>query len=535
MKKITSFAAYALTCACAIAAAPLSGMADELITQRPSGELNDKLVWNSSSFYEYQGSAFEETVNERAVQVVVDGSDFYLYNPFTKFATGTWLKGTIDEDGNVTIPTPQLIYKEESLGRVYQYYVNRLIPGEAPDDYTIVYELDQEELGIHFVYRNGTLMQTDAENVMMGLTSAGGEWAFYGEKDIICDPLTISPVAPENPSELDLSLFSLQYHLQDVPAAGKVVQMAIDGDTMWIHDFTDRVNDCWIKGNINGDKVTFPSGQFLGAGEGFYQYFIAGKSVKAFSEILNRYYYNHEEGEEIVFTLQEDGSWASAEDATIFVNIGNNGLERGSMEAMQNPVFKPYQTVEAAPKNPVITDFSQYKASEYCGYVRFQLAPESANGAFLNPNDIYYQIFFNDGTTPQTFTTEDYAYLPVPSITSIPYFFNDGTMIYKNGDLITFVFYPSNLTSIGIMAYSDFGNGNIKVSDISWVNLNNGNRYTSAGVIPDNSGVDGIDVENDTVEAYYDLNGRRVLNPANGLYIAKMKSGKTHKVMRYGK
>lgn len=531
MKKFT-FSALALA---AVAAMPFNASADdELIVSRPEGELHTNMVWNSTSFYEYQGTALQQTVNERAPQVVVNGTDFYLYNPFTGYPTGTWLKGTIDEQGNVTIPTPQIIYQEDNAGYVSTFYANRMIPGEAPNEFTVVYELDMENTGIHFIFRNNTLTQTDPTEVMLGMTTAAGEWAKYGEKDILCDPLEKTSVAPADPSKLTMQLFSLQYHLQDTPQAGKIVELAVDGNEAWLHNVTDIVEDCWIKGTVeNGNKITFSTEQFLGAGEGYWRYFMAGTSEKVWSDYLNKYYYNHKEGKEIVFNLQDDGKWTTAEDATMFINIGDNGLQRGTMQTMQNPSLTPYKAIEDAPKEPSIIDYSQYKPSDYCGFVRFQILPETSKGEYLNPNQIYYEIFFDDSNVPETFTKEEYAYLPVESITEIPFYFSDGTMIYKDANMFTFVFYPQGLQSIGIMAYTKSGEGKNFYSNISWINLNNGSRYST----PYNAdSIDGIEAaEGSEVEAYFDLAGKRVENPENGIYIARLKNGKSVKVAVTGK
>lgn len=44
--------------------------------------------------------------------------------------------------------------------------------------------------------------------------------------------------------------------------------VAIDGNTMWVKNIVWYATDVWVKGTIEGDKVTFAQGQYLGAGTG---------------------------------------------------------------------------------------------------------------------------------------------------------------------------------------------------------------------------------------------------------------------------
>jgi len=56
--------------------------------------------------------------------------------------------------------------------------------------------------------------------------------------------------------------------------------------------------------------------------------------------------------------------------------------------------------------------------------------------------------------------------------------------------------------------------------------------YKMIPAIGEGTGVESVDAANDAVVAYYDLNGRRVMNPEKGIFIARTASGKALKVVK---
>lgn len=499
---------------------------EELIKDRPVGTYNNKLTWTSEAYFEYNNAAQTGQIAQRTCEIVVNGTDFYLRNPISEFRTDTWLKGTIDENGNVTIPTPQLIYEDTYLETTYQYYLSRMIPGEAPNDYTIVYVPDTEQTDLHFIYKNGDFYQTD-DDVLLGLTNSEGAWTYYGDKNIVVDKFDVEINAPENISTMEMNPFVIRYDSQGKPGSG-IFEMGIDGDIAWIHNITSLVDDCWIKGNIKDDKIIIKGNQYLGAnvpesiGPSYHTYLLTATSEERTSSDGRLTWWIHTEVPEITFTKTADNTYTT--EGTIIINIGNNGIDK--ITEMQNSSISPYQNVALAPAKPVILDYKQYQESEYCGSVTFMLKPEAANGEYLNPNNIYYNIFLDTPDQPYALTQEEYPLLPVKEIVDIPYYFNDGTAIYRNNNTFTFVFYPQGLTWIGIQAYYQDGD-NVKKAEISWINLEDGStQYPEEKP----NAITEIDAESNEVIAYFDLTGRKINNPEKGIYIAKTKSGKTFKV-----
>ena len=445
------------------------------------------------------------------------------------YATYSWLKGTIDENGKVTVPTPQLICQTESFGKVYNYYVTRMVKGVAPNEYTVVYEPDTEETNLYFIYKNGRLLQEETD-IMVGLTDESGAWTKYGDTNIIALPIESELMKPADPSSLDMKTYSYSY--DEGSAGGQIVELGIDGTTAWLHNITNIVDDCWVKGTVDGDKIIFPSKQFVGRSisniddhaPSYLTYFFGATTEAVWYESIGRYGYLHTLADDIVFTKDGNGVYSSPN--TIIINLGDNGMDK--LGEYRTPKLTPYVEIAAVPKLPEIIDYSQYKEADYCGFVRFSILPESENGLPINPSKIYYNLFL-DTTVPYALTTEDYPLLPVKSITDITYDFNDGTAIYRNGNYFTFVFYPQGLTRIGVEAFYTGGDVT-NHTDISWVNLETGEKFTTPGIGKD-VGVEDVVADNDEIESYYDLMGRKIPNPANGVYIAMMKSGKAVKVV----
>lgn len=496
-----------------------------LVTETPNGEFNDKLSWNSGSTREYYGSATEGDVNQRYVAVVQDGTDFYIKNPFSYYRTDTWLKGTIDDNGKVTIPTPQLIYVDEWMGTTSRYYATRMVRGVAPDDYTVVFNIDEEETDLHFQYKNGVLVQLD-DDVLIGMTAENGEWMYYGDLNVVCDKFDTPVTAPSNIDALDVKMYSFSYNVQGTPGM-RIVEMGFDGNDVWLHNYTDVCEDNWIHGVMEGDKITFDSKQFIGHlnSEDVLEpqsllWFWGATTEAIYYESIKRWGYNHTLQDNLVFTKGENDVWAT--ENTMIVNRGDVGYMKYT-EIME-PSLTPYEENVAVPATPSIIDYSQYKEADYCGFVRFEMKPQSVEGNYLNPYKLYYNLFLDTAKEPYSLTQSSYPLFPMESLTDIPYEFSDGTAIYKSGDYRTFVFYPQGLTQIGVQACYT-GGGELKKSLISWVNLDTGETFQNNG----NVGVEGIQDINDEAEAVYDLNGRRVINPERGIFVVKTASGKTYK------
>lgn len=139
-----------------------------------------------------------------------------------------------------------------------------------------------------------------------------------------------------------------------------------------------------------------------------------------------------------------------------------------------------------------------------------------AEGKYLNPEKLFYNIYF-DGEK-QTLSTSDYQ-LFKKDMTDIPYEYSDNYDIQYNGDDHKIYFYKSDIKQFGVQLVYTGGN-EIHSSDIVYWDIASGAPVTD--------GISDVNASNsEKNKVYYDLSGRKVTNPSNGIFI--MKCGKTVK------
>jgi hypothetical protein len=171
----------------------------------------------------------------------------------------------------------------------------------------------------------------------------------------------------------------------------------------------------------------------------------------------------------------------------------------------------------ATPKNPVIegfVDYSEYsdEGAEYVFY--FDVFKTTTDGDLLDSSKVFYNVFV-DGE-PYTFYSDMYDV--EEDITDIPFGYSTDYDIY-NYDGTTFVeLYCDGFDTVGVQTIYRPEEGKEIKSDLIEININTGEEFTN-GV----TGVNNIAVDKAVKsEVYYDLTGRRVVNPENGLFIKKV-------------
>lgn len=138
------------------------------------------------------------------------------------------------------------------------------------------------------------------------------------------------------------------------------------------------------------------------------------------------------------------------------------------------------------------------------GVVAFLLPDTDTNGLPLDASRLYYNIYY-DGEL-HTFTPEGDFVDEV--MTDVPALYSNDLTIMPAGDgfIILAVLEPHN--TVGVRCVYKNGNGTTTYSDI-----------LSGTLI---SGVKGVTATSEVVsEVYYDMQGRKIEKPANGMYIVK--------------
>lgn len=305
----------------------------------------------------------------------------------------------------------------------------------------------------------------------------------------------------------------------------KFVNVAFVGDKVYVEGFDKDYPTSCVVGTINGDKVTFEAGQYLGSDTSFAHYVAFNKaefqSANQWGEELWEFPGNlipsieaSYDATNKIISCPVDVAW--------FCNVGTSSLYYKSGHFYVGPLFAPYQNMPATPQNPEITELMPFEAGMGFGGVAFNLPLLGTNNEVLNPDLYTYVVYFDD--EPYTFTPALYPGLEKP-MTEIPYNFTD-----ENEDIVgegmehIVIWRQDGFETIGIQAIYTVGES-VNKSEIIKANL------TEEPVDPDQPdvAVDGILADDVKNVEYFDMTGCKVSSPERGIYIRKIsfENGKT--------
>ena len=461
------------------------------------------------------------TTNGIKAEIVGDtrGDSYYIKNPLPRTVIGSYIEGKLvesDEEVCIECQLPQWINARESTNTGVCLSLGTKIVNE---DGTIFYEPITDETANKIKY----VMDED-ENFVLTLSEDVALCAFYRYLDEeglgvfagsavysvkYSEPGRRSPVAI--PEGVQPEEWGMLYSNGD---KAHTVTVGLDeaNNKVYVAGFTPDFPESCVVGDIEGDKITFKAGQYLGDTETTYEYCVFNKA---------KFVSTSDRGD--VFNFPGDllpgvvAVW-DAEAKTIscpmdeawFCNAGTDQLYYSSFYV--GPMFLPNKGGAATPSNPEIVEVMAYMPEFGYGGFLFDLPLLGTEGEVLDKNNYTYIVYLDD--EPYTFTPEEYPGVTEP-MTEIPYDFQDGESEDFRVEGITHIvcWRTDGYSSVGVQ-------GLYTVGDVT--NRSEVVKQTFA------SGVSSVTNEAVSVE-FYDLTGARVLNPGNGLYIKKInfKDGKS--------
>lgn len=501
--KVNSYATSAQTfsaTAKTIAKATTLPDASQIISEQPEGTLYKAMYRECAAF----NNGYRKEYDGMATDIVVskDGKKMYIGNPMGVMDTG-WIVGDIGEDGIVSFNFPQVIYHQEAneamdIPEITYYAWNSDVDME---NYKVPLAASQT---VKFTWDGTTLkQQTPKECISMG--DADGKFSGYGSSDNVISVMTEKPVTL--PAGIQSTTYKMAYtDYYTKTDMQKNVSVAIDGNDIYLGKF---YNNYWIKGTINGSKVTFPSEQYLG------------------SEKIS--YANHEYF--LVFdsqTYQSVGNMEFDYDKTAGTLTSSQilGVNQGKkyaalIEVWMNPTLTDAHFVTAAPATPVIVSVMPYGAEEgsNVGAMAYQLSTKTDDGQELNSDNIYYNVYLDGKLT--TFSAPTYQCLSAP-LTDIPFGFYDYYTQQSSGAIgydfavyngMQYIYFYNSFNTVGLKAmYIDNETGVKYESPTVTYDVTTGSTTTGiSAAVADNGAVKSVE--------YYDLSGRKVSEPLKGIYM----------------
>ena len=202
--------------------------------------------------------------------IAFDGDDVYIKNPITGYSSGTWVKGT--KAGNtITVPLGQFLSYFASDG--YGLYItlanvtSSFSGTNLTDETEVTYTIDGNTIRLNGTNETKTLtVAWSDDDTVYKYGAPGGNYNTVYTLDEDYTPPTAQTELVELPSGVTPEDWYAEGTNQypsgsSTPTAAKV---AFDGNDVYVSGIFTSLPNAWIKGTLEGNKVTFVTGQLLG-------------------------------------------------------------------------------------------------------------------------------------------------------------------------------------------------------------------------------------------------------------------------------
>lgn len=477
---------------------------DGIISSQPSGTLYANYARDGIGWYAYMGSGYATPYYAYLGRVVVDGNDYYFLNPFNTLSTDTWVKGTRKGDV-ITVKTPQPIleYTDSETGQPTVLYAKRLVWNSDSTSFQPDTLADGSvDYDITFRVSGDSIIQTDGGQ--LALCSADNDWYGYGDEQVVYSLVTDKEnVAPDG---LNFSTYTLAYKAQDGTADTLVAKVALTDDRVYLTDLYPNLHSC-VVGTRQGDTVTFPSGQYLGANSYYksHLYFVGATACKVYDPVYEETYDSYSINDKVTFTIGEGNVLSS--DSTYLLNAGKSQLYY--VQDFATPKLVPFVAKAATPLAPYSLDADlSNEPTSGLNYVSFYMDKVDTQGNFIDPALLSYQLITADADgsnqQPYTFYADTYSGLG-DDTESMAYNFTNGYNIQGSWNQRMVILYDEIYGRLGVRSVYTVAD-EARYSDVAW--------FVTQGI----SNVTSPDAGVCRVE-YYDLAGRRLSVPGRGLCI----------------
>ncbi len=466
----------------------------EIITATPTGTLTDPLYCASSKTWLVHSSAVASMSdnNGYAGAMVRTDDAVYIRNMMSEYDSSItyWVKGDVQTDGSVTFKFPQHVYHSSTT----DIYIAQLTP--SLNGSTVTFSVDESNCDLRMKWEDNRLVQimpnaTDAAlkqlTGVVGMVNGNGAFVGYAEQGISYKIVDNKPLTP--PAGLQSRRYVMNYKTGDNESRNSVIAIGTDGDDVWFKGLNPFLPDAWVKGTMKDGTVSIPA-TYTGVVQGYLTY-VTGLSSDN-KQLISP------------FSITKTAEGYAA-DGTIFTSLGNETVSYHDNRVLIDAVMTPYIEKTRTPATPVIDTSSAgteaWTPEEGMGALGFTLEAVDTEGNPLDQSKLYYQVFKNGNL--YTFKAEDYGH--DADMTDIPYNFGS-ELIYNFGDGYIFVFFLDDMDSIGVRAVYKDGD-NTTYSEI-------------ATHVFRQSGIEAIGGDSPVVSTeYLNLNGQKVSNPVNGVYI----------------
>ncbi|MBQ8453600.1 MAG: hypothetical protein IJ539_07480 [Prevotella sp.] len=411
---------------------------------------------------------FEPQELAKKVHVGFDGDDVYIQGlGWFDFLNEGWIKGTITGevnndvvvDGEVVtegktykvITFPGVQYQGNVGGKDYWLLATDISKGlyQYPDEVNFLYD---DETGRIWPAKNNTLLSVN------GKYDKFFSYGYYQDYTIRRGAEVTDEVVevPETADVQEFYFSAFDNYYQEV--VSRPVKVAIDGEDIYINGVSELFEeDGWVKGKINGDKVTVEAGQYLG------QYLYMGFFpidiyFDPFQDVV--FDYDAAAGKLTCANGYSTYSYTEPEDES------SNGFD--AYDEYTNVTIQKIVEKAATPADPEITEV---RSTDYGDILIFNIPLVDTDGNPMLTSKLTYRIFSSVGGTesPVTFVADPEIYQELEEdMTDIPYGFTEEWDFYPNAIYLNLD--HSDWDKVGIQTTYN-GGGESHSSNLEWFEI----------------------------------------------------------------
>lgn len=488
----------------------------DYISEQPAG-VYSAYTRSGSAFLNMYGSLYLAEQDGMLLEMVTaeDGETVYLKNPVSNLTMDTWVQGRI-EGNKIHLPLYQTLYYYEDS--YYGYGLAKLDISYTSSGTTWEADLDATEM-TYTLHEDGTFSidGTEADESGYGASLLGViytddfTWVGYGDWESVYTPF--DEKMAEVPASVVLEDYVLKSDIDNIR-----IQAGTDGE----HFYLCGIVPGPIVGDIDGDKVTFMSDQFVGDVSGYCGYFVAAGVELVYDEIWDEYYTAYVALPSLTFDYDAaNKSLVCADEERAFV-INTMKSEEGIsyVQSYDNPSVVIYREIAGKPATPVFlavdedVDYGQWA-------LVFTTPNLTVDGDYIDPAKIEWAIL-TDGEI-NVFTPDDGYYLD-ENMEWFPYGFEDyaGWDIFPQGSVQYVYMYIDLYNEIGLQSRVTFDDVTY-YSDIINYDLETGETYITEVENPDIPVVSLQNIKAVKAANLFDLQGRRMNQNSKGLIISNGK------------
>ena len=536
MIKISTFIAGILMAAsslpCAAAAgqptriAPPTGK-ETIVENQPNGELT-LYSRTSRGFREFYGIV-EQTIDEGSVVKMVEQNNgtVWLHNTVPTFLAPGWVKAEKTDD-KLIINGPQLIYEEYDWdaddGSYLKYFLTAVKIEEYENEEGVLMKryVPTEDGVFSFSINGNTIKEEGDGSLILGIvtyTEKNGYFFIgYGSNYVVLTLPEDKPVEVPQSAEVHEKWAMHYYDFYGYEKAA-YVDVAIDDDDYYVKGIYPSIPEAWVKGTLKGSTITFPNFQYIGPDleSNLFVYLAGGQMMESDADGYTMEAIIDPEG--FAMTLEDDGTLYADTNIVFATSPQTNPDNANIADYFEGVYIKPQDPSTFT--NPVGPDDIYLGGFDGIPAIEFNLPTLDVEGNLLNVDNIYISAYVNSQIF--TFTPDDYYDLEDLGIdeptTELPYNFGNGWDFFQVDTWHTINIYgipEDTIYNIGIQSIyypdgKDVNPDNVLKSTIIYV-----------GSPEDPSSVGGIEEAKEIKEVrFFDMQGRQVANPSNGVYVKK--------------